>query len=157
FLALPIGLGLAAAWYTINIDGDVFSRLAEIRPVASAGGAILGGLIGAGVIWIVRVAGSIGFGREAMGLGDVDLMFGVGCCIGAGPASIAVFPAAMVGLVFALIRLIRGGGREMPFGPSLATGSLLLLVFWNPLAGWLFPGLLGLGIVLGDLAPYVGL
>lgn len=157
FLALPIGLGLLGAWLALGPLAAEAASLADIRPVASAAGAVLGGLIGAGVIWLIRVAGSLAFGREAMGLGDVDLMFGVGCCIGAGPASIAVFPAALVGLAFAVVRLVRQGGREMPFGPYLAIGSVLLVLFFNPLMDYLRPGLLGLGVLLDGLGPYVGL
>ena len=41
-------------------------------------GVLLGYLIGGGIVWAVRILGSLAFGKEAMGLGDVHLMAAVG-------------------------------------------------------------------------------
>ena len=38
--------------------------------VTSLLGAILGALVGGWLVWIVRILGTLGFGRVAMGLGD---------------------------------------------------------------------------------------
>lgn len=158
FLALPIGLGLLCAVSAVYGPGQgVWRALADSRAGAAFCGSLLGGLVGGGVIWIVRVLGSLGFGREAMGLGDADLMFGVGCCLGAGPAGLALFPAAMIGLAFALYRLLMRSRHEMPFGPYLAIASLLMVIGWNELADFLTPSLLGLGFLIGRAAPLVGL
>ena len=48
-------------------------------------------LVGGGVVWLVRIAGSLAFGKEAMGLGDVHLMAGVGACLGWIDPTLAVF------------------------------------------------------------------
>ncbi len=158
FLALPVGLGLLCALSAAYGPGQaIWDSLAQSRPAAAFCGSLLGGLVGGGVIWIVRVLGSLGFGREAMGLGDADLMFGVGCCLGLGPAGLAMFPAAMVGLIFALYRWFSSSRHEMPFGPYLAVASLLMILIWNRLADFLRPSLDGLGFLLGRAAPLVGL
>ena len=157
FLSLPIGLGLAcAAWAAYGPDG-VWEMLATNRHASGFLGALLGGLVGGGVIWVVRVAGSLAFGREAMGLGDADLLFGVGCCLGAAPAGLVLFPAALVGLVFALYRLLARSRHELPFGPYLALAALAFVFFWNPVADYLAPSLDGLAFLLGGAAPLFGL
>ena len=158
FLALPIGLGVLCAISAAYGPGEGFWRsLADNRAVSAFLGSLLGGLVGGGVIWIVRVAGSLGFGREAMGLGDADLMFGVGCCLGGGPAGVALFPAALIGLVFALYRWTVRSRHEMPFGPYLAIASLLLVTGWNRLYDFLAPSLPALAFLFGRAAPLVGL
>ncbi len=158
FLALPIGLGLLAAVSAAYGPGQaIWQALAGERAASAVCGSLLGGLVGGGVIWIVRVLGSLGFGREAMGLGDADLMFGVGCCLGAGAAGLALFPAAMIGLVFAIWRLAARSRHEMPFGPYLALASLLMVVIWNQVSDFLRPSVDGLAFLLGRAAALVGL
>jgi leader peptidase (prepilin peptidase)/N-methyltransferase len=157
FLALPIGLGLLAAVLAIGPMAGMFEAIASNRAASAGLGSLLGGLVGGGVIWAVRLLGSVGFGKEAMGLGDVDLMFGVGCVIGAGPAGIAVFPAALVGLLFTVGRLATRSAGEIPFGPYLAVASVGLVLGWNHVADYLRDSLEGMGILLGPVAPLVGL
>ena len=95
------------------------------------GGVLLGYLVGGGVVWAVRLFGSLGFGKEAMGLGDVHLMAAVGACIGWADAVLAFFGAAFVGILvtFYSLSLSRGVGRAMPYGPSLAIATVLVLLF----------------------------
>lgn len=94
------------------------------------GGSLLGYLVGGGVVWAVRLFGSLGFGKEAMGLGDVHLMAAVGACLGWVDAVLAFFLAAFVGilLTFYGLSLSRGVGRAMPYGPSLAIATVLVLL-----------------------------
>jgi leader peptidase (prepilin peptidase)/N-methyltransferase len=107
-------------------------------------GACLGGLIGAFVVWMTRILGTLGFGRVAMGLGDVHLMLGVGAVIGAGASTVAFFVAPFFGLLIAAYFMITRTRRELPYGPylSLATGFVMLA--YCPIAAWLTPGMQGL-------------
>jgi prepilin signal peptidase PulO-like enzyme (type II secretory pathway) len=98
-------------------------------------GTLMGYLLGGAVVWGIRIAGSLGFGKEAMGLGDAHLMAAVGACFGWITASLASFPlGAVVGLYGVLIAILanRKAGRAMPFGPYLAIATLLI-VFGRPL------------------------
>jgi leader peptidase (prepilin peptidase)/N-methyltransferase len=98
------------------------------------GGVLLGYLVGGGVVWGTRIAGSLGFGKEAMGLGDVHLMAAVGACLGWIDAVLAFFLAAFVGVAWAVLGVVAGGKvkRSMPYGPFLAVATLLVL-FCKPL------------------------
>lgn len=93
-------------------------------------GVLLGYLVGGGVVWSTRILGSLGFGKEAMGLGDVHLMAAVGACLGWADAVLAFFGAAIVGLVWAVVGGLVSGGmrRTMPYGPYLAVSTVLVLL-----------------------------
>jgi len=93
-------------------------------------GALLGYLIAGGIVWGVRIFGTLAFGKEAMGLGDVHLLAAVGACLGwtAGALSFAI--AVPVALYLELVLRTRWGGkrRAMPFGPALAVGAVLAIL-----------------------------
>jgi leader peptidase (prepilin peptidase)/N-methyltransferase len=95
------------------------------------GGVLMGYLIGGGLVWAVRIGGTLAFGKEAMGLGDVHLMAAVGACLGWIDPTIAFFGAAFVGVGWAVLAALAGGrlNRAMPYGPFLAIATLLVLVF----------------------------
>jgi leader peptidase (prepilin peptidase)/N-methyltransferase len=114
-------------------------------------GSVLGALVGGFLIWLTRILGSIIAGREAMGLGDVHFMFGVGAVLGAGGAAMAFFLAPFFGLAIALYRWISGKGRELPYGPFLSLGTAGVMLFYCPIAAYLAPGLSGAAILVREL------
>lgn len=97
-------------------------------------GVLLGYLAGGAVIWGVRIFGSLAFGREAMGLGDVHVLAAVGACLGWIDGILTFFAAVLVGLFGAIVgsalSAARGGKamRMMAFGPCLAMGAVLVVV-----------------------------
>jgi leader peptidase (prepilin peptidase)/N-methyltransferase len=111
-------------------------------------GTLAGYLIGGGVVWAVRILGSLLFNKEAMGLGDVHMMAAVGACMGWIDSTIAFFLAAFVALGIAALGAIGKGklSRAMPYGPSLAIATVLVL-FAKPLIEW------GLGKIFGMEGP----
>lgn len=105
--------------------------------LAALGASCLGIVVGGGVIWAIRIVGSLAFGREAMGMGDVHLMSAVGAGLGWVVPVAAFIPAVFVALAGTLalrgVAVLRGrSGRELPLGPYLAAG-VLLVVFLKPL------------------------
>ncbi|MCC6661337.1 MAG: A24 family peptidase [Phycisphaerales bacterium] len=127
FLAPAASLGLLG-WYA----GHWWMVGAATPPlwVAALAGSLLGYLVGGGVVWFVRIAGSLAFGKEAMGLGDVHLMAAVGACLGWIDATLAFFIAAFVGIYFVIVQRIFSGStaRAMPYGPYLAAATLLVIL-----------------------------
>ncbi len=98
---------------------------------------IMGGfLIGGGVVWGVRVLGSLAFGKEAMGLGDVHLMAAVGCILGAANVTLAFMLAPFFGLMWAAILAIARRPNILPYGPWLSVSSILCLLAGKPIIGW---------------------
>jgi hypothetical protein len=111
-------------------------------------GALLGALVGGFVVWITRILGTLAFGRLAMGLGDVHLMFGVGAIIGAGCATIAFFLAPFFGIGLALSMFVSGKKRELPYGPYLSLATAFVLLFCCPIKAYLAPGFEGLALMI---------
>jgi leader peptidase (prepilin peptidase)/N-methyltransferase len=147
FLAPASVLGLAGWWAgsayaAANARPNPDPFLPPLEPamplwLGALAGVLLGYLIGGGVVWAVRIGGSLGFGKEAMGMGDVHLMAAVGACLGWIDATLAFFAAAFVGMAWWLVAGLTGGRlpRTIPYGPYLAVATVLVLL-GKPLAEW---------------------
>lgn len=124
---------LMAAWLTG--PGNASSTVPPL-PLAALAASVLGYLMGAGLVWLVRVLGTLAKGVEAMGMGDVHLMGAAGAVLGWIDPTVAFFVAPFIGLgwiaVTAIAGRMRGGGRrEIPYGPHLAI-AVLIVVFLRP-------------------------
>lgn len=93
-------------------------------------GTLMGYLIGGGLVWLIRIGGSLAIGKEAMGLGDVHLMAAVGACVGWMDAAVAFPIAAFVGLYWHVVGRVATGesARAMPFGPYLAMATAAVVL-----------------------------
>jgi leader peptidase (prepilin peptidase)/N-methyltransferase len=145
FLIPPLVGAMAAAVYVAKMGAPAW--LSE-RWLAGFAGALFGGLVGAFVVWIVRILASLAFGRIAMGLGDVHLFIGVGAIIGAGPITVAFFIAPFFGIVFAVWKWLSGKGREIPYGPYLSLACGFVMFYYCPIREYLRPGFEGLWMIL---------
>ncbi|MDG2476379.1 MAG: prepilin peptidase [Phycisphaerales bacterium] len=112
------------------------------RWLQAVGGSLLGYLVGGGLVWGVRILGTLAFGREAMGLGDVHLLAAVGAVFGWFLPIMVFFVAPFIGLAWTVAVAIsakcrNGVQRELPYGPHLAVATLLLF-FGRPVLidGW---------------------
>lgn len=129
------GIVGAAVARGLSLSADGTEALPPL-PVAALSGSVLGYLVGAGLVWAVRVLGTLAKGVEAMGMGDVHLMGAAGAVLGWVDPTVAFFIAPFIGLgwiaVTAVAGRMRGGGRrEIPYGPHLAI-AVLLVVFLRP-------------------------
>lgn len=120
----------------------LFSRTAHpvLAPrLAAAGGAIFGVLIGGAWVWGTRILGTLGFGKEAMGMGDVHILAAVGAVTGWIVPSIAFFLAPFLGLLWAGFLCVSRRQRELPYGPWLAAAALAGMIFHDALVVRLRP------------------
>ncbi|MCC7390556.1 MAG: A24 family peptidase [Phycisphaerales bacterium] len=94
------------------------------------GGVCMGYLAGGGIVWAIRIFGTLGFGKEAMGLGDVHLLAAVGACVGWIDAVLAFFVAPFIALYIVLVQTCwtGNGRRAMPYGPYLAVATLVVVL-----------------------------
>ena len=78
----------------------------------------------------MRIFGSLLFGKEAMGIGDVHLMAAVGACVGWIDATIAFFLSPFFALSWVLAGIVLKGKlkRAMPLGPALAAGTFVVIL-----------------------------
>jgi leader peptidase (prepilin peptidase) / N-methyltransferase len=112
------------------------------QPMTLLGGSMLGWVVGGALVWTIRILGSLAFGREAMGLGDVHLQAAVGAALGWKVAVLAFFVAVFVAITWSLASLLlrrfsRFFNREIPFGPHLAVGAILFVVARGAVVGGL--------------------
>ena len=109
--------------------------------VQGLAGSMLGYLVGGGLVWAIRIFGTLGFGREAMGLGDVHLLAGVGAVVGWWDPVLIFFIAPFSGLLWAavaaMLEKIGKKQKEIPYGPHLAVATLLV-VFLRPGVNWVW-------------------
>ncbi len=127
---LPMIVGAVAGWFLgvyLPTDGPpVF--------VQAVGGSFMGYLAGGGLVWAIRILGTLGFGREAMGMGDVHLLAAVGAVVGGIDVIFIFFLAPFFGLLWAIASmgaasLLKTSRRELPYGPHLALAAALVIAF----------------------------
>ena len=106
--------------------------ISQIQPLAGFLGALWGYFVGCGIVWATRILGTLGFGKEAMGLGDVHLMGAAGAIIGPVSVVIAFFIAPFFGLVWVSVAMFFKKIRQIPYGPflSLAVFTVMILHDW---------------------------
>jgi leader peptidase (prepilin peptidase)/N-methyltransferase len=75
--------------------------------------------------------------KEALGLGDADLMMLAGAFVGWQPVIVGFFFGTFAALPLGLVWRFAKGERQFPFGPGLALGVLISVYAWRRIA----PGL----------------
>ena len=105
--------------------------------VAGVAGSMHGYFVGCAVVWVTRILGTLGFGKEAMGLGDVHLMGAAGAVMGAWPVVIAFFIAPFFGLAWALYQMIFRKTRQIPYGPFLSMGVFAVMILHGWFRAWI--------------------
>ena len=77
-------------------------------------------------------------GREAMGGGDLKLLFVTGLFFGWKGNLLCLILACIFGIVFCLLAAGRGGekGAPIPWGPSIALGAWVTALAGEPFIRW---------------------
>lgn len=101
---------------------------------------LLGGAIGGVGIMFIVIVGSAIFRKQAMGMGDVKLMAMIGIYLGPWPhLPITLLTASVFGSIIG-VGLIFLSKKKMdsaiPFGPFLAMGALLSLLYGETIWSW---------------------
>lgn len=108
--------------------------------VTSLVGALIGALLGGGSLWLMGWTWEKLRGIEAMGLGDVKMMFMVGAYLGWRLTILTIFVGVFTGSIIGIFLMIRSGQRNMqmllPFGVFLGLGAIAALLFGAPVVTW---------------------
>jgi leader peptidase (prepilin peptidase)/N-methyltransferase len=108
--------------------------------VVSLAGAGLGALIGGGSLWLMGWTWEKLRGIEAMGLGDVKMMFMVGAYLGWRLTILTIFVGVSTGSIAGVFLMARQRERNMqmllPFGVFLGLGAIAALLFGRPIVEW---------------------
>lgn len=124
----------------VTVPGIALGLLgaATVLPVGPVN-ALLGVLVGGGILWALAWASPYLFGREGMGGGDIKLMAMIGAFLGWKPALLTIMIGSLTGSVIGIgLIALRFMKRDeyIPFGPFLVFGALVSLFFAQPLLDW---------------------
>ena len=111
--------------------------------------SLVGVAFGGGLIWAVRIIGTLALRREAMGFGDVTLMAMIGAFVGWQPSVIIFFVAPLGGVFLAIGQWCLTGRKDIPYGPFLCFAT------WLTIEGWTEIWFRGVMHVFGDLGSLV--
>lgn len=92
---------------------------------------ITGALVGTFMLRTIGFLFSAGLGKEALGLGDADLMMMVGAFLGWQIVVVAFFISVVPALFLGLLQLAIHRDNSLPFGPSLGMGAMTALLGWK--------------------------
>lgn len=105
--------------------------------------ALLGAVLGFGVMYVVAVVGEWAFKKPALGGGDIKMMAMVGAFLGPVGTLLTVFVGSAAGaVIFGPVGLKTG--KLVPFGVFLALGAGIVLIWGDALVGWYTTHMLGL-------------
>jgi prepilin signal peptidase PulO-like enzyme (type II secretory pathway) len=167
------GLGIALRLFWVRFREGLFSWQALALLFAGAAGitfawqrggpewiglasALVGMAAAGGMVWIVRVLGSVMLRREAMGFGDVTLMAMIGAFLGWQICLLTFFLAPLFALAFGVVQLAVRRDNEIYYGPFLCLAAAVLTIRWRDVwswawpmfeLGWLVPAAMGVAMV----------
>ncbi|HVX84715.1 MAG TPA: prepilin peptidase [Phycisphaerae bacterium] len=120
FLGIPLAFAIAAAFIPWHLPASA--------PLDRLLGTLLGALVGGGIVWFIRIAGTMAFNKEAMGMGDAHLLIGIGAIVGAPLIIITFLTAPFIGILWAVVLLILGKPNVLPYGPWLSVAAIINLL-----------------------------
>lgn len=108
-------------------------------------GSLIGVVVGGGALYLIGVLGEFFLKKESMGGGDVKLAAMLGAFMGWKLVLVALFVAFFVGALIGVIVMARkpkDWDSSLPFGPFIALGAVLALLWGESALAW-YSALLG--------------
>jgi leader peptidase (prepilin peptidase) / N-methyltransferase len=115
--------------------GLAFSVVAPPGPLD----ALLGVLLGAGVLYGIAVGYYLLRGEEGMGMGDVKMLAMIGAFLGWRAVLLTLILSSFAGALVGVIMLSSKGGsmrHALPFGTFLAVGALVSMIAGDAILTW---------------------
>ncbi len=137
---LPI---IACAWAALEISRTNLTintwwvNFSQHPFIAGLMGSLWGYFVGCAIVWATRIFGTLGFGKEAMGLGDVHLMGAAGAVVGPVSVVVAFFIAPFFGLAWAGVQSLSKKIRQIPYGPFLSLGVFAVMILHDSIFDFL--------------------
>jgi leader peptidase (prepilin peptidase)/N-methyltransferase len=102
-------------------------------------GALLGAAVGGGALYLIGVLGELMLKKESMGGGDVKLAAMLGAFMGWKLVLLTLFVAFFIGAVVGIgvmTRKPKDWDSSLPFGPFIALGAVLALLWGETALQW---------------------
>jgi leader peptidase (prepilin peptidase)/N-methyltransferase len=129
----------------ITLPGIVVGLIVSTVVPPGVRDALLGTLLGGGVLWLIGEAYYRYSGREGMGGGDVKMLAMVGAFLGWKLVLVTLVLSSVAGSVIGLIVIaMRRGDMKyaLPYGTFLALGALAASIVGDEIVAW-YAGLYG--------------
>jgi leader peptidase (prepilin peptidase)/N-methyltransferase len=117
----------------------LFFGLGFLLPFITWQDALIGILVGGGILYAVAVGYQLATGRDGMGGGDIKLLAMIGALIGWQGIFFTIFFSSLAGAMVGLALALPAGGslrRRLPFGPFLAAGAIGYVFYGPELIQW---------------------
>jgi leader peptidase (prepilin peptidase)/N-methyltransferase len=115
----------------------VLSFVGADKPVGAILAALIGAAIFAGILLVTLIAWELVVHKEGMGMGDVKLAVLLGLWLGWINPFLPVYAliaSSALGAVVGLgVFIVRRESRPFPFGPWLALGTIVVILFAKPI------------------------
>ena len=101
--------------------------------------AVIGALVGGGVLWLIAEVYFRMRGIEGMGMGDVKMLAMIGAFLGAPLTVLTLLAASLAGAIVGLGVIVVGRKDwqyALPFGTFLAVGAMAASLWGGPLVEW---------------------
>ncbi len=129
----------------ITLPGIVFGFLCGALILTTGWvNSLLGILVGGGFLLGLAWISPYVFGKEGMGGGDIKFLAMIGAFLGWQQAILTLMVASVVGAVIGIGLLaakVLKKGQYIPFGPYLALGALIAMIWGIDIWNWYFRGL----------------
>ena len=113
------------------VSAVLFAAVLLNDPAKVALDDLIGGIGIAGLLLAVVLVFEKIKGIEAMGGGDIKLIFMTGIFLGWRANLLCLFLACIIGIVFGLVFRSEDGDRTFPWGPSIELAAVICMLFGN--------------------------
>lgn len=136
---IPDGITLPGTVIAIILGAAMLPDPFSPHQVLGLRASLIGALAGGGGFYLIAAAGRMILKKDAMGGGDIKMMAMLGGILGWKGVILTTFLGSLIGSVTG-VTLIMWKGREwggrIPFGPYLAVGALVSLLWGHELLRW---------------------
>lgn len=124
---------------SITLPGIVIGLLLSLIAPPGIRDALIGAVLGGGILYAIAGAYYLWRREEGMGMGDVKMLAMIGAFLGWKAVLVTLVLASFSGAIIgvAMMAFQRGGMKyALPFGTFLALGALAAMFVGDPLIAW---------------------
>lgn len=124
---------------SITLPGIVIGLLLSLIAPPGWRDALLGALLGAGILYAIAGAYYLWRREEGMGMGDVKMLAMIGAFLGWKAVLVTLVLSSCAGAFIGVVLMsVQRGGMKLalPFGTFLAIGAVIAMFAGEPLVAW---------------------
>lgn len=137
-LSIAFAIGFAVPYLIKPLDG-ILTKIAAAPRIKAITFSLYSLYISALFGWSVRIVFSLLFGKEAMGIGDIYILAGIGAIAGYMVAIVGFFIGSIIGLLGILLLIVWKRYRAVSYIPWIAIGTFICLLFYRPIINYILP------------------